>query len=117
MMNRTTCFALIATLLTWSGAATAALEPLEESTEVSVNQTQLPVNSASHVVIRRSGNREPLIWSVDGLTTYYIGFGTGAVSLKELRHAVRIRQGEMLLVAVSTETGKVSRIVLDVPTQ
>ena len=113
MINRTTCFALIATLLTWSGMATAALDIVEDAYELDISDVQLPASSAGQVVIRQcdANNCDVQQLSVDQNTTYHVGESTAAVPLSDFRQAAT-GINKLIYVFYSVVTETVTRIVL-----
>ena len=116
MMRNITRLTITLAILGWSCTAMAALDALEDALELSVDEVMLPASSVGSLVVRRSASAEPELLQVSSDTAYFIGFKTQSVTLKQVRDAVKAGQGEMLVVAISNETGKISRIVLDGPT-
>ena len=104
---------LMVALLVWSGNIGAALEILEHGFELGIDEVTLPRHTGGNVVIQQCEDCERQAYQVDGRTVYRIGTQGQAVSLQEFRQAVAMDQGEMFLVSVSTSTGKVTKVTLD----
>ncbi len=112
-MIRKIAIALITLATLSSGTAWGALEIVEDVAELEASGIRLPTGSAGQVVYRDCSGCDPVMWSVDGETTYHVGVNTAPVPLAKLRQAVTSDNYELIYVFYAPETGTVTRVVLD----
>lgn len=116
-MFRTLLITVAAALLTLPGVSNAALEMLEDATELPIKGVQLPGSTAGQLVFRNCSGCAPAIWRV-AQDTRYESFmpaeagGAREVTLSELRQAFASEQADRLVVFYKPDTNEVTRLLL-----
>lgn len=105
---------LAITTLLVSSLAHAALENLEHSYELGLNEVQLPGHTSGNVVIRTCPECSPTLHRVNSRTVYRLSRDDRDVTLRELLRVARHARDAAVYVAIATDTGDVSRIELSV---